>query len=214
MSEVRKGCTMSPEYSSAREIVYIEILKPSLHQSIQRLEGVLRKIVEKVSGPSFMNQESTRGTNQQREPERCKGEEMKKHYLRIVLAAIGLAGLSAGARAQAGNQVAVNFSHDFVVSGKTFPAGRYIVSRISLQASTALELSSYENRVTVMVLPTAMDGRIVSTPRFRMHRVGDAYFLTQLETPDYVYRFAVPGSATTELTMKPGPAARGTSGSK
>ncbi len=139
---------------------------------------------------------------------------MKKHYLKFVLGMVGIAGLSAGAKAQVGNQVAVNLPYDFVVSGKTLPAGRYTVKRVSGQASTGIVLSSYENRATVFVLPTSVDSKIVSTPQFRLHRVGDTYYLTQLETPDHVYTFAVPGTATTELAMAPGPAVSGASGSK
>ncbi len=139
---------------------------------------------------------------------------MKKHYLRIVLAAVGLAVLSAGARAQVGNQVAVNLPHDFVASGKTFPAGRYIVSRISEHASTGVELSSYDNRATVLLLPTAVDTNPISTPGFRLDRVGDTYYLTKIETREYVYTFSVPRTATTELAIKSAPAVTGTSGSK
>jgi hypothetical protein len=157
-----------------------------------------------------------RRTYQQREPKRCKGEEMKKHYLKIVLAAVGIAGLSGFAKAQVGNEVAVNLPHDFVVSGKTLPAGRYIVSRISGQASTGLALSSQESRETVFVLPTSADTKIVSTPGFRLDRVGGMYYLTQLETPDHVYTFSVPRTATTELAMKSrdGAVVQGTAGSK
>ncbi len=141
---------------------------------------------------------------------------MRKHYLKFVFGAIGVAGLSAGAKAQVGNQVAINVPHDFVVSGKTFPAGRYIVSRISGQAATGVVLSSYENHATVFALPTSVDTKIVSTPGFRLDRVGDMYYLTKLETPDRVYTFTVPRTATTALAMKSrdGATANGTSGSK
>lgn len=141
---------------------------------------------------------------------------MKKHYIRILVLAVGFAGLSAGAKAQVGEQVAVTLPHDFVVGGKAFPAGRYIVSRISEHASTGIILSSYEKHATVLVLPTAVDTKIVSTPGFRMDRVDGKYYLTKLETPEYVYTFAVPGAATEQLAMKSrgAGAISGTSGSK
>jgi hypothetical protein len=52
---------------------------------------------------------------------RFKGEMMRKQYLRIVIALIGVAGLGITTRAQAVDQAMVNIPFEFVVAGKTLP---------------------------------------------------------------------------------------------
>lgn len=55
---------------------------------------------------------------------RFKGEVVKKQYLRIVIALIGFVSLGITARAQTVDQVVVNIPFEFVVAGKTLPAGK------------------------------------------------------------------------------------------
>jgi hypothetical protein len=127
---------------------------------------------------------------------------MKKHCLRILLPIAAFAWLSVSAKAQVGAQVAVTLPHDFVVSGRVFPAGRYVVKRISEPPSTGVVLSSYENHATVLVLPTTVESKIVSTPGFTMARFGDTYYLTKIETPGFVYTIFRPRPVSVELALK------------
>jgi hypothetical protein len=127
---------------------------------------------------------------------------MKKHCLRILLPVAGFAWLSVSANAQVGAQVAVTLPRDFVVSGRVFPAGRYVVNRISEPPSTGVVLNNYENHATVLVLPTIVESKIVSTPGFTMARFWDTYYLTKIETPGFVYTIFPPRSVSVELALK------------
>jgi hypothetical protein len=56
---------------------------------------------------------------------------MRKQCLRIVIAVTGVAGLCMAARgSQVSDQIQVNIPYEFVVAGKTLPAGTYRVSRL------------------------------------------------------------------------------------
>jgi len=128
---------------------------------------------------------------------------MKKQHLRILLAVVCFGGFAVAAKAQARDQIAITLPHEFVVSGKTFPAGRYIVSRIAVNASTGVILSSYENRTSVVVLPSEVDSTPPNHPSFSLKRVGDVYFPTKIETANYVYTIPVPRSAVMEVAVRP-----------
>ena len=111
---------------------------------------------------------------------------MRKHL--IVLALVCLAGLSVSAFANEGDLV-VNVPHDFVAGGRTLPAGKYTISRLS---DDPLELSfrSYENHTGALVLPTTLS----STPAERLGLTfeanDDAYILTSIASPGGVYTIA------------------------
>ena len=54
---------------------------------------------------------------------------MKKKYARILLTLVGLLGLGVAAKAQIRGEIVVTLPFEFVVSGKTLPAGTYTLSR-------------------------------------------------------------------------------------
>src|ERR1700726_2237088 len=81
-----------------------------------------------------------------------KGEMMKKSHLRILVALVGLAGFAVAAKAQVVlDQIVVTIPFEFVVAGKTLPAGTYRVNRLSDTDPSVLVLNSFENRVGVIV---------------------------------------------------------------
>ena len=71
---------------------------------------------------------------------------MKKLCLRIAVALVSFAGLGITAKAQAADQIVVTIPFEFVVAGKTLPAGTYRVNRVSDDRWAGLILSSFENR--------------------------------------------------------------------
>ncbi len=54
---------------------------------------------------------------------------MNKMYACILLTLVGLLGLGVAAKAQIRGQIVVTLPFEFVVSGKTLPAGTYTLSR-------------------------------------------------------------------------------------
>jgi hypothetical protein len=131
-----------------------------------------------------------------------KGDVMKKHYFRILLALVGFAGLSGSAQAQVSREIVVNLPFEFVASGKTLPAGTYTLSRFSDDSHDGLILSSRENHVSVIVHPTEVESARADKATVSFERVGDTRFLSRIETADYVYNIPVSRAAITQAAMK------------
>ena len=100
-----------------------------------------------------------------------------------MLVLIGIAGLSASAKAQSlGNRIKANIPFDFTVAGKKFAAGQYSIVRANPTAGDQiLSVSSADDRSRVLpvTIPiTTLDAKDKSTLVF--HRIGDEYFLAQV----------------------------------
>jgi hypothetical protein len=144
--------------------------------------------------------------------QRLRGEFMKK-YARILVAVTFLLGLSVAANAEIQPQIAVTLPFDFVVSGKSLPAGAYTVRRISQQPFDALMLTSENTGTSVFVLPTEMVGAPNDKPKVSFQKVGEQHFLSAIQTEDYVYNFSVRRSVILEAAQKqPGTVSASASG--
>jgi hypothetical protein len=109
---------------------------------------------------------------------------MKKQCMRILIALIGVAGLGMAARGQVPDQILVNIPYEFVVAGKTLPAGIYRVNRLSDADHEALILSSFESRARVMVLSTSVESTQADKPEVSFEQVGGQHFLSKIETAE------------------------------
>ena len=137
---------------------------------------------------------------------------MKKHA-RILVAVTFLLGLSVAANAEIRPQIAVTLPFDFVVNGKTLPAGTYTVKRFSQQPFDVLMLTSDNTGSTVFVSPTELEGASDEKPKVSFHKVGEQHFLIAIQTEDYVYNFSVPRSVMLEAAARqPGTASTSASG--
>ena len=120
---------------------------------------------------------------------------MRKLYLRIAVALVSFAGLGITAKAQAVDQVVVTIPFEFVVAGKTLPAGTYRVNRVSDDRWAGLIFSSFENRASAIVHPIEVE----STPDGQAHvsfeTAGDEHFLSKIETADNVFTIPVSRAA-------------------
>src|ERR1700676_2927724 len=97
---------------------------------------------------------------------------MRKQCLRILIALIGVAGLGMAARGQVSDQIQVNIPYEFVVAGKTLPAGTYRVNRLGGTDEETLVLSSVDSRARVMVLSTSVEGTQTDNPEVSFEQVG------------------------------------------
>jgi hypothetical protein len=124
-----------------------------------------------------------------------KGEVMKKQSLRILLALVSFAGLSAAVKAQVPDQIVVNIPFAFVVEGKTLPAGTYKANRVSNDKWDGIVLSNVENRVGVIVHPNDVESAPADASKLTFETAGDQHFLSQVKTGDSVFNIHVPRQA-------------------
>ena len=127
---------------------------------------------------------------------------MKNKYASILVAIICFLGLGVVAKAQIRGKIVVTLPFEFVVSGKTFPAGTYTVSRFSDDKSSGLILSSYENRSSVFVHPVEFESASENKPQVSFERVGEQYFLSKIQTTNDVYNIPVSRSVIVEAAAR------------
>jgi hypothetical protein len=120
---------------------------------------------------------------------------MKKQYLTVLFTLICVLGLGLGARAQEEDTVVAKVSFDFVIGGKVLPAGTYRVSRVNTSGSRELEISSYDARTGVLLIPTVFDDFQTGHAQLKFEHVGSKYFLSTIETPIGTYDTTIPPSA-------------------
>jgi hypothetical protein len=130
------------------------------------------------------------------------GEVMKKHA-RILVAVALLLGLGVTANAELQAEIVVTLPFEFVVGGKTLPAGRYTVKRFSQQPFDTLMLTSYDNGISVFARPIEMEGASAGRPKVSFRKVGGQNCLSAIQTEDYVYNFSVSRSVILEAGLKP-----------
>jgi hypothetical protein len=127
---------------------------------------------------------------------------MRKQYLRILIALIGAAGLAKAAKGQSVDQIVVNIPYEFVVAGKTLPAGTYRVNRAPNSIETLLVFSSFENRTSAMVLATDVETIPADKGQISLEQVEGRYFLSKIETADHVFNIPVSRSAIMEAAAR------------
>jgi hypothetical protein len=126
---------------------------------------------------------------------------MKRHYLQILITVFGFAGLGMTTKAQEGDKIQFTVSHEFVVEGKTLPAGKYNVRRISANNNRILVVSSFERGMSVSVLATDIENNRTRKANVSFRRVGDEYVLSQIGTSDNL--IAIPSTHPEFLAAAP-----------
>ena len=127
---------------------------------------------------------------------------MKLTYVRFLSAFFGLAALAAATRAQETDQLLVNVPYDFVVAGKTLPAGTYRVNRANDRDLVELAITGVENRAGALFLSTEVSSTREDKPSLTFQHVGDQYFLSKIETAEHIFTIRVPTNSATEVAMK------------
>src|SRR4029077_12379400 len=105
---------------------------------------------------------------------------MKRQYLRILLAILGFAVMGGTGKAQELDQITVTVPFQFVVAGKTLPAGTYEGHRVSAAGDrfTGLVLKNVDDRVSAIVLPVEVESTRGGA-KLSFDQVGDRHFLTR-----------------------------------
>ena len=125
-----------------------------------------------------------------------------KNYTRIIVAVTLLFGLSVAAKAQSETGIVVTLPFQFVVWGKTLPAGTYTAKQLSIDRFGGLRLTNRANGSSAFVLPNEVENASAFMPRVTFQRVGEHYFLSAIQTADDVYNFPISRSALMEAAAK------------
>jgi len=128
---------------------------------------------------------------------------MNKQYLRIFAATIGLCGLSLAAKAQAVDQITVNIPYQFVLNGKTLPAGTYKVNRASDKIEGVLILNNFETHTSAIVLAKRVERDSFNKSGVSFDTVADQHFLREIKTADYEYIIPTSREEIMQASAKP-----------
>jgi hypothetical protein len=127
-----------------------------------------------------------------------------KKYAKILVAVTLLFGLGVAAKAQSGEGIVVTLPFEFLVSGKTLPAGTYTAVRLSDERFGGLKLTNRANGTSVFVLPVEVESVSAFTPRVSFRQIGEQHFLSAIQTADEVYNISVPRSVILEAAKSRG----------
>jgi len=130
-----------------------------------------------------------------------KGEFMKK-YARILSALTLFLGLGVAANAGILYDTVVTVPFEFVVAGKTLPAGTYKVGHVSDNKFNSLILTNRDTGHSVFVLPSDNESTSTDMPQVSFQRVGGEHFLSAIETRNDVYNIPVSRSAIMEAATR------------
>lgn len=140
---------------------------------------------------------------------------MKKLYLRVAIALVGIAGTGITTKAQAVDQLLVTVPFEFVVDGTPLPAGMYRVHRLSeTNPSGGLVLSSYENRANSVVLPIDIQNATVDKPQLTFEVTGGQRVLIRIQTRDNVFDIPIAKSNNNTMLASKAKSSFGNPGSK
>jgi hypothetical protein len=123
---------------------------------------------------------------------------MKKHFVGVLAAAFGMAAFAMAAKAATSDQLVVNVPHEFVVSGKTLPAGIYRVNRLSDSSVGELALVNVEKHASVLLNASEWEDARANQPKLQFQQIAGQYFLSSIQTAEHVFAIPVSKSAVME----------------
>ena len=136
-----------------------------------------------------------------------------KTFARTVTAIVGFAALAISAKAQEPDQLVIHIPHEFVVYGKTLPAGTYRVNRTEPAAEEQLVLRSVKNGEGVLVVPSLVEDGRAGKLGFVFEEIAGQHFLTTIETAEHVFAVPVSKSEILEAANKSHQASKGSADS-
>jgi hypothetical protein len=123
---------------------------------------------------------------------------MKKHFVGVLAAAFGMAAFAMAAKAATSDQLVVNVPYEFVVGGKTLPAGTYRVNRLSDANAGELALVNLENHAGVLLNASEWEDARANQPKLQFQQIAGQYFLSTIQTAEHVFAVPVSKSAVME----------------
>jgi hypothetical protein len=129
---------------------------------------------------------------------------MKRIYFRMLVVSLFVASIGVAAQADEPDRLLVNIPCDFVVSGRTLPAGTYLVSRVSDSDLHEIAISSVDTGSTVLTLSAQVQDTSRIQPKITLQHSGDQNFLSKIQTANHVFTIEVPKSAVADAAAKAG----------
>jgi len=129
-----------------------------------------------------------------------KGEDMKRNFFRWLVVSFGGALLAVAAYAGEADRLVVDIPYDFVVNGKTLPAGKYDVRRNSDHDLLVLSIRGVENGASAVAMTFDIRDTHESHPSVTLFRTGDQTVLTKIETGEHVFTILLPPATRTALS--------------
>jgi hypothetical protein len=129
---------------------------------------------------------------------------MKRNYFRMFVVSLFVASLGVVAQAGEPDRVLVNIPCDFVVNGKTLPAGAYRVLRPSDNDLHLLAISSVETGSTVYTLSGDTESVSSNQTKVTLQGSGEQHFLSKIQTADHIFTIPVSKSALAEAAADSG----------
>ena len=121
-----------------------------------------------------------------------------KKCAKSLVAIVFILGLSGAAKAESQDGVILTLPFNFVVGGKTLPAGTYTVRNASDDPSGPLKITNHDTSKSVLVLPYVSESHSTDKPELDFQRGGEEHFLSTIQTAQRIYRIPVSQSALTE----------------
>lgn len=118
-------------------------------------------------------------------------------YVRMLLPVLACGALAITAKAQVSDQMVVKVPFEFVVGGKTLPAGEYRVNRATKLENYELIVAGVTNKTGVLVVSNEIETASSYMPKLIFETVGGQHFLTKIQTGEHI--FAVPASQSAIL---------------
>jgi hypothetical protein len=123
---------------------------------------------------------------------------MKKYFVGIFAAVFGMAVFAVAGKAATIDQLVVNVPYEFVVGGKTLPAGTYRVSRLSDSNVGELALVNVDKHASVLLNASEWEDARGDQPKLQFQQIAGQHFLSTIETAEHVFAIPVSKSAVME----------------
>lgn len=127
---------------------------------------------------------------------------MKRNYFRMLVVFLFVASIGVAAQAGEPDQLLVNIPYNFVVGGKTLPAGAYRVSRVSDNDLHEIAISSVDTGATVLTLTAQVQDTSRIQPKITLQHAGDQNFLSKIQTANHIFTIPVSKSDLAEAAAK------------
>lgn len=129
---------------------------------------------------------------------------MKRNYFRVFVVSVFVASFGITAQADEPDRLVVNIPYDFIVSGKTLPAGAYRVRRVSDNNLHQIAISSVDTGSTVFTLSSVIESVSSNQPKVTLQGSGEQHFLSTIRTGSHIFTIPVTKSALAEAAAASG----------
>jgi hypothetical protein len=123
---------------------------------------------------------------------------MNKYFVGVLAAVFGMAAFAMAAKASTSDQLVVNVPYEFVVGGKTLPAGTYRINRVDDSNVGELALVNVENHAGVLLNAGEWQDARANEPKLQFQQIAGQHFLSSIQTAEHIFAIPVSKSAVME----------------